>query len=142
MDTQVENRFDRIRYDFESSPFFQLLGFRLVEVNEDEVVLELPLEEKLMNTYMNLHGGVYATLIDNIISMKMRAVYAQPVITVDLNIKYIAPVNSGSITAKAEVYGNGRKIKMGEGAVYDQEGNLLAKGYGTFKVIKEERRNQ
>ncbi|WP_257350409.1 PaaI family thioesterase [Pseudalkalibacillus decolorationis] len=133
---KVEYPYDRIQKDFETSPFFKLLGFRFVELTEDEVILELPIEEKLLNTAGNLHGGVYATLIDNIIGLKLRSMYGQPMITVDLNVKYIAPINRGRITAKAKVFGNGRKIKMGEGEVYDQDGNLLAKGYGTFKVVK------
>lgn len=137
MEAKLEGWHEQIRFDFETSPFFQLLGFNLVEVSEDDVLLELPIEKKLYNTYGNLHGGAYATIIDNIIGMKMRAVFGQPVITIDLHTQYIAPVSGGTISARANVYGNGRKIKMGDAEVFDYEGNLLAKGYGTFKVIKE-----
>ncbi|WP_171016835.1 PaaI family thioesterase [Pseudalkalibacillus caeni] len=136
METNQDIQLNKIRQDFETSPFFQLLGFRLIKLTEEEVTLELPVEEKLLNTHGSLHGGVYATIIDNIISLKLRSEIGLPVVTVDLNIQYIAEVKSGKVVAKARTYGNGRKIKMGEGEVFDGEGNLLAKGTGTFKATK------
>ncbi|MGA9288162.1 MAG: PaaI family thioesterase, partial [Anaerobacillus sp.] len=127
--------YDSVRNDFETSPFFNLLGFELSSISEDEVILELPVETKLLNTHGSLHGGVYATMIDNIISLKMRSMLGHPVITINLTINYVAPITSGKIIAKAFVYGEGKRTKMGEGVVMDENGKLLAKGSGTFKVI-------
>jgi uncharacterized protein (TIGR00369 family) len=136
METNTSTIYDRVRTDFETSPFFNLLGFELRSITEDEVILELPIERKLLNTHGSLHGGVYATMIDNIISLKMRSMIGSPVITINLTINYIAPITSGKIIAKAFVYGEGKRTKMGEGVVMDENGKLLAKGSGTFKVIK------
>ncbi|WP_273852634.1 PaaI family thioesterase [Guptibacillus spartinae] len=137
METNTSNLYGSVRNDFETSPFFNLLGFELVSITEDEVILELPVETKLLNTHGSLHGGVYATMIDNIISLKMRSMIGNPVITINLTINYIAPITSGKIIAKACIYGEGKRIKMGEGIVMDENGKLLAKGSGTFKVIKQ-----
>ncbi|WP_226657840.1 PaaI family thioesterase [Pseudalkalibacillus hwajinpoensis] len=135
METNTSNLYDSVRNDFETSPFFNLLGFELSSITEDEVILELPVETKLLNTHGSLHGGVYATMIDNIISLKMRSLIGNPVITINLTINYVAPITSGKIIAKAFVYGEGKRTKMGEGVVMDENGKLLAKGSGTFKVI-------
>ncbi|WP_347550080.1 PaaI family thioesterase [Pseudalkalibacillus hwajinpoensis] len=135
MEANSNTIYESVRNDFETSPFFNLLGFELTSLTEDEVILELPIETKLLNTHGSLHGGVYATMIDNIISLKMRSMIGSPVITINLTINYVAPISGGKIIAKALIYGEGKRTKMGEGIVLDENGKLLAKGSGTFKVI-------
>ncbi|MBU8906090.1 PaaI family thioesterase [Desertibacillus haloalkaliphilus] len=123
-----------LKTNFETSSFFTHLGFEIVRCDEEEIILKLPIQEHLINTNQTVHGGVYATMLDNIISMVVRSAVKAPIVTVSLNIHYLAPAKEGYLLAKAKVLQQGYRIVAGEGEIYDQDNRLLAKGNGTFKV--------
>ena len=84
-----------------------------------------------------LHGGLMATLLDvacgNAASLSYEKGVHVPVLTVSLNILYVAPVGSGRVTATGRVSGGGRKICYASGELRDSDGNLIASATGVFK---------
>jgi uncharacterized protein (TIGR00369 family) len=125
-----------VRNIFETSSFFNHMGFHIVRFEEGEVILELPIKEHLVNVNNTVHGGVYATALDSVIGMTIRSIVKYPLATVNLNINYLAASTGGVLVAKGKVVHQGYRIITGEGEVTDREGNLLAKGIGTFKVLR------
>jgi uncharacterized protein (TIGR00369 family) len=121
--------------NIDQSPFSHLLGIKTVQFEKGEVILQLPIEESHKNGIETVHGGVIATLIDNIIGATIASIVDLPSTTINLNIQYLAPVEKGILTAKANILHLGYKIVTGEGIITDQENNLIAKGSGTFKVL-------
>jgi uncharacterized protein (TIGR00369 family) len=49
---------------FEHSPFIGELGLRLVEMEPDRVVVEMPFEDKLATAGELIHGGAISGLVD------------------------------------------------------------------------------
>ncbi|HEX7065934.1 MAG TPA: PaaI family thioesterase [Bacillales bacterium] len=126
-----------LREMYEESPFFQHIGFEFVELEEGKVTVKLEIHKALLNTLKMLHGGIYATMIDNIIGITVRSVTRQPLVTVQLNVHYLAPVSEGIVFSTGRIDRLGHRIVAGEGEILDKDGNVLAKGSGTFKRIRE-----
>ncbi|MFZ0369134.1 MAG: PaaI family thioesterase [Halobacillus sp.] len=129
---------DEVRESFEASPFFSHIGFEIIHFEEGNVLLNLPIQEKLFNVNGTLHGGVHATMLDLIIGMAIRSTTKTRCTTMNLNINYLAPSAGGSVTAKGRILQQGYRIVTAEGELYDGEGTMLAKGIGTYKLIRDE----
>ena len=133
----MDQSLEEIRRAYETSPFFRYIGAKIVWLEKGAVEMEIPINENLLNSQGTVHGGIYATLIDNIISIKMRSISRLPVVTVNLNVQYMAPAMKGKLIGKAQVTQKGHRLMMGEGSVFDEAGNLLAKGTATFKIVRD-----
>ncbi|WP_026688578.1 PaaI family thioesterase [Alteribacter aurantiacus] len=118
---------------FETSPFFAHLGFKIETYEKDKVVLKLPVQQHLINTNGTVHGGVYATMLDNIMSMVVRNAIQEDIVTVNMNIHFLAPVEAGELFAEATILQQGYRIVTCEGEIYSNN-QVVAKSSGTFKV--------
>ncbi|MFC7062118.1 PaaI family thioesterase [Halobacillus seohaensis] len=127
---------DEVRESFEASPFFSHIGFEIVEFEEGNVLLNLPIKEQLLNVNGTLHGGVHATMLDLILGMAIRSTTKTRCTTMNLNINYLAPISNGDVSAKGRILQQGYRTVTAEGELYDHQGQLLAKGIGTYKLIR------
>ncbi|MBM7661969.1 acyl-CoA thioesterase [Bacillus mesophilus] len=117
------------------SEFSNLLEIKTVQFEKGDVILQLEIDEKHINGIDTVHGGVIATLIDNIIGATITSIVNLPSTTINLNIQYLSPATSGVLSAKANMLHIGYKIVTGEGIIADEKGNVIAKGTGTFKIL-------
>lgn len=117
------------------SSFSKLLGVKTVKYEKGDVELELQIDDHHLNGIQTVHGGVTATLIDNIIGATITSLVNLPSTTINLNISYLSPITKGVLTARASILHLGYKIVTGEGIITDQQNNVIAKGTGTFKVL-------
>jgi uncharacterized protein (TIGR00369 family) len=127
-----------IRKKFESNPFFLHIGFEIIRFEEGKVTIKLNIEEYLLNVNGTLHGGVHATMLDTILGMVTRSVTKAKVVTTNLTVHYLASISGGEIFAEAKVLQQGYKLAFTEGEIKDPKGNTIAKGIGTFKLIRDE----
>jgi acyl-CoA thioesterase len=125
-----------IRKSFEGSSFLSHMGIEIVRFEEGNVVLKLNIEDYLLNVNQTLHGGVHATMLDTILGMIVRSVSKTRVTTTNLTIHYLDSLSAGEIFAEAKVLKLGYKIAFAEGEIKDSNGNVIAKGTGTFKLIR------
>ena len=79
-----------------------------------------------------IHGGIIATLLDEVMSKanRFRDVRA---VTAELSIEYLKPVRVGQdfVIEGWEVEAKGRNLFL-QGEIRDTEGNMLARGRGRF----------
>lgn len=125
-----------IRKSFENSPFFSLVGFEVVRLEEGNVKIKLLVRDELLNANNTLHGGVHATMLDTIMGMSARSLSKTRCTTINLNVNYLSPTKGGEVFAIGKVLNQGYRIVAAEGELVDGEGNLLAKATGTFKLIR------
>ncbi|MDQ0214650.1 acyl-CoA thioesterase [Oikeobacillus pervagus] len=125
-----------VRKKFEDSPYFQFLGIEILSFEEGNVETKLQVKEDFMNTNGTLHGGVHASMIDFVMGMTIVSKTKIKCNTMNLNIHYIKPVLTGDIFAKGFIVHEGYKTIVVEGILYDKEGELIAKGSGTFKLMR------
>jgi uncharacterized protein (TIGR00369 family) len=113
------------------------LGFEVAEWRDDFCRLELPLEPFLMNRHGIPHGGIYATLLDT--SMGFAVCYTgdaarrQLVLTLSLNVNFLAVTKGEVLIAEGRRTGGGRKTAFAEGKVTDNSGQVIATGTGVFR---------
>ncbi|MBB6450872.1 acyl-CoA thioesterase [Geomicrobium halophilum] len=119
------------------SPFFELLGFENDEGEDGKIRILLDIKEQHMNKNQTLHGGVHAAMLDNIFGTVIYHHTYVPSTTITLNVHYLAPVKEGRVTAVANILHLGYKSATVEGLISDEEGKAIAKGTGTFKLLRE-----
>lgn len=113
------------------------LGYKMESVSEQEVVVSLDIEPHHLNLIGILHGGAHAAMIDS--AMGMIAMLARPeadTVTVNLNLNYVAPIKQGRVIVTAHIVHQSRKMITTQAYARKENGELLAMGTGTFRVIE------
>lgn len=113
------------------------MGFEIIRFQEGEVLLKLPITPQLLNANETLHGGVHATMLDLILGMAIRTTTKTRCVTINLNVNYLASAFSGDIFATGKIIKQGYRTVIAEGELFDEREELLAKGIGTFKLIRD-----
>lgn len=119
----------------------QMVGYR-TEMNRTSgaCTVTLELEGKHLNRHGILHGGMVATLLDvvcgNTASHYFDPVNHAPLVTVSLNLSYVAAARAGRVIATARPVGGGKSIAYINGELCDQTGQVIATATGIFKRIR------
>jgi uncharacterized protein (TIGR00369 family) len=118
-------------------PYFTLLSMELKSLELGESYLEVETQEKHLQPYGIVHGGVCASLADAAIYWAVYSGMEETVglTTVEIKLNYLAPVSSGRLIAKGKCVKVGKTICLGEASVEDSKGNLVAHGTSTLMVL-------
>lgn len=116
--------------------FRELLGIEEKDVQNGNATLALPFNEQLLQGLGMIHGGVLSILIDSavITAIKTKLKESETAMTIEMNINFLKPVNSGDLTAKGKVVRVGSTIAVGIGEIYNSFGELIATGRATCAV--------
>lgn len=121
--------------------FADWLGVRIAGWSEEGPYLVLPVRDELINRNGSVHGGVLLTLLDSVCSLAGLS-YAEGklvgrVTAVSVTANFIAPIQRGTMHAKARLRGGGRKIVLVDGEIRDDAGQLIATGSGVIRRIED-----
>ncbi|SEN56473.1 uncharacterized domain 1-containing protein [Mesobacillus persicus] len=121
------------------SSFFDYLGFISEETEEPTFDLELPINSFLLQDDGTVHPGVFATMLDIMMGATISKQTNSFATTINLNLHYFDLHPSNKYTAETTVLNRDGKYVTGEGVIYDEHQNQVAKASGTFKLnpIKE-----
>jgi uncharacterized protein (TIGR00369 family) len=122
-----------------NSPFYELISMKLSEIAWGECSLEVKVQQKHLQPYGIVHGGVLASLVD---AAAYWAVFTQidaeaKMITVEIKVNYLAPASAGRLIAKGKSIKVGRTLCLGEAAIESIEGKILAHGTATMMVMRD-----
>jgi uncharacterized protein (TIGR00369 family) len=84
-----------------------------------------------------LHGGVYASLLDNAMGLAVAALVGLRTATIGLDVHFLGAVREGRITCFAEVVHRTRRIATVADFGLDGDDNLVAMGTGTFRIFEK-----
>ncbi|MGG4457636.1 PaaI family thioesterase [Brevibacillus porteri] len=116
--------------------FERHLGIQITYREEGHVVVELPITSELLNAGNLLHGGVIASLLDHVMGLTIRSQTEYSLVTVNLNIHYLASAKEGDlVVGTAKIRHIGKSLATGEGEVRNSTGKLLAIASATFKLL-------
>jgi uncharacterized protein (TIGR00369 family) len=117
------------------SPFLGLCGIRAVSREPGRVVGEVQIGADHANSFGLGHGGVTMTLLDTVLGAAAR--FSDPaassVMTVDLYVSFIGPAR-GKLVGEGRVLQRAGRTVFCEGEVRGEDGGLVAKALGTFKL--------
>jgi uncharacterized protein (TIGR00369 family) len=131
---QLENL---ARYFNEEVTFSRHIGAKVEEVEPGRSVISIEVKEVHLNGAGTLHGGVYASLIDNAMGLSVLALVGVRTATIQMNVHFLGAVSGGHITCASEVLHRTRRTATAEAKVYDAESNLVALGTGAFRVFEK-----
>ena len=121
-----------------TSPYFELLSMKLVDVGVGYSSLEIDLAKKHLQPFGAVHGGVFSSIID---AAAFWAVYfgiedqTAGMTTVDLKLNYLAPAVSGKLIARGRQIKLGRTLGYAEAEVLDETGKILSHGTSTVIIL-------
>ena len=125
-----------IKKEFEKNAFLQHLGIEILSFEEGNVTIKLSVQNNLLNTKGTLHGGVYASVLDFIQSMHLRSITKTRCLATSSTVHFTSPVKTGAIFAKASIISRGYKTAFVDGVIKDEDGKIISKGTGTYKIIR------
>ncbi|SMF30375.1 uncharacterized domain 1-containing protein [Tistlia consotensis] len=115
----------------------RLLGYRVGAWSDGFCRMVLPLDERHLNRFSGVHGGIYATLADaaggfsgcypDTPGLRRRCV------TLSLTTNFLSQPGDGLLAAEAQVRGGGRSIFFSDIEIRDGGGLLLCTASGTFR---------
>jgi uncharacterized protein (TIGR00369 family) len=118
------------------SAFSELLGCRVVRLEEGMAEVALALTPPLRNRGGVLHGGAMFSLVDITMGLACSTSHGfdQRSVTLECKINYLRPVADGEVTCVAKVLHAGRRTLVVEAEV-PQAGKIMAKAQGTFAAL-------
>lgn len=133
-----EEQLERLaRYFDEQVTFSRHIGAKVEEVEPGRSVVRIDVEDHHLNGAGTLHGGVYASLIDNAMGLSVLALVGVRTATIEMNVHFLGAVSEGRITCRSEVVHRTRRTATAEAKVHDEGGNLVAMGTGAFRVFEK-----
>lgn len=122
-----------------SCPYFSLLSIEIKELSWGRAVVEVQVQEKHLQPFGIVHGGVFASLLD---AAAFWAVYTQVadglgMTTVELKLNYLAPLSAGRMIARGKSLRVGKTICLGEASIVNEDETLLAHGTSTMMILKD-----
>lgn len=111
------------------SPVAKFLDGILVGVHDHGIEIEYQVKEEMVNPARILHGGIAATMLDDIIGMTVfmmgNGVFYS---TVNLSVDYLFSARLGeTVRVKSKIVRMGKKIAHAEGEIRNQDDILIAK---------------
>src|SRR5215212_11598578 len=124
--------------DVPGPPVAELLGMRLVEVDQGRAEFEVDADQRFWNPMGTVHGGILCDLADAALGICWASTLAEgeSFTTVELKINFLRPVREGRLRAVGTVTKRGRHIGMTECDVTDAEGRLVAKASATVMTLR------
>lgn len=135
----MNNDADNLLYEQQhGSGLQEMLGYRLVEWQNERAVVEIDVASQHCNRAGILHGGVLATLLDT--ASGYACCYC-PVpgnirrcLTLSLTTQFMGQAGNGDIVrVEAHRQGGGRKIIFTTATAYNGKGEIIASATGTFR---------
>jgi uncharacterized protein (TIGR00369 family) len=129
---------DVVRTFIPASPFSAALGVVLEHIEDGRAVVRMPYDES-RTTYADIvHGGAIAGLID--VAVMATAWAGAPLpesmrgVTVSLSTQYVDAAKAEDLAAEGRVIRRGRSLTNVEVDVRGEDGRVVAKAVGVYKV--------
>lgn len=107
------------------------LGVRTLRASGEEVVLEYQVDERHLQPYGIVHGGMHCTVIESACSIGA-GMFAVPqgrsVVGVENHTSFVRAVRGGRITVTAKPITRGRRSQVWEATAVDEQGRIVSTG--------------
>ncbi len=119
-------------------PYFTLLSMELKDMDWGRSLLEVRIDNKHLQPYGVVHGGVFASILDASAFWAMFTELEEGInlTTVELKINYLAPASDGILIAEGRSIKIGRTLCLGDATIRNKHGKILAHGTETAMIIK------
>ena len=129
---------EKVKHIVNDSPYFSLISMKICDIGNGYSVLEIDIENKHLQPFGFIHGGVFSSIID---AAAFWAVYCSiedqnaGMTTIDLKLNYLAPATSGKLIVKGRQIKLGKTLGYAEAEVRNEQGKILSHGTSTLMVL-------
>ena len=122
-------------------PVAELLGIRLLSIEDGECVFEMEARPEHANPMGTLQGGVICALADAAMGLAYASLLdeGESFTTLELKTNYLRQVIGGTLVATGRVVHAGRTIGLTTCDVVDAEGRKIAHATSTCMTLREQR---
>jgi uncharacterized protein (TIGR00369 family) len=122
-------------------PVAELLGIRLVSIEDGECVFEMDALPEHANPMGTVQGGVICALADAAMGLAYASLLdeGESFTTLELKTNYLRPVTEGTLVATGRVVHAGRTIGLTTCDVVDGQGRKIAHATSTCMTLRESR---
>ena len=128
-----------MRGDIGRPPIMELLGIRLVSVEEGVVRMGITAAEYLYNPIGMVHGGVAATLLDSVMGCAVHSLLpaGRGYTTLEIKVNYVRAITDavGEVIGEGRITHLGRQTGVADGRLTDAAGRLYATASTTCLVF-------
>jgi uncharacterized protein (TIGR00369 family) len=120
-------------------PFVKDLGIEVTEVRSGTGRLELSVQERHLNGWRAVHGGVTMTVLDVAMAIAARSLEPEGdgVVTVEMKCSFMqAGPPKGRMFATGTCVHKSTTMAFCEAEIRDEADRLLARAMGTFKYLR------
>ncbi|MBI4311819.1 MAG: PaaI family thioesterase [Chloroflexi bacterium] len=118
---------------FEPANFADMIGTETVERAGGHARVRMAIKPRHLQGAGVVQGGALMMLADQAISGALGSLSpGLPIITIELKMNFIAPAREGVLTAEGRITHKGSLISVGEAAITDSSGKLIALAVGTW----------
>lgn len=105
------------------APFEEYLGMQIDEAGDGRAVLSMPFKVKLAQGKGLMHGGAVTSIADTAVAIAIKSMVPEGTdfVTVEMNLKFVAPVKEGTVRAEARATRQGERKISGEADIYNGE---------------------
>ena len=123
------------------APFEEFLGMRIDEAAEGRAILSMPFRAVLCQGAGLMHGGAVVSLADTALAIAIKTLLPEGThfATIDMSLKFHAPVRWGTVQAVATVTGRSEKDIRGEVAILTEDRIKAATFQATFRIKGEKK---
>jgi uncharacterized protein (TIGR00369 family) len=122
-------------------PMASLLGFRVIEVGEGEVLVACAPEEVFYNPIGMVHGGLLCTLLDTAMGLALQTLMppGASFSTIEIKVNFLKAVRAGDgdLIASGRVTKRGSRVSFTEAEVRDPSGSLVGTGTSSLLLIHD-----
>ena len=132
---------NKVRGITNRSPFYRLLGMKVLEIRDGKCTIEMPFRKKLTHPYGIVHGGAIASLADSAVAMALISLVkpGDRITTIEFKINFFASISQGNLAAKAKIIYKGSKTAVGDVEVVNDQGRLVGKVIATYNIQSTEK---
>ncbi|TSB46068.1 PaaI family thioesterase [Alkalicoccobacillus porphyridii] len=113
--------------------FWGYVGCEVVDVSNQSVEVKLKVEPHHLNLAGILHGGVHATLLDSAMGLHAMIMYPEAkIVTTNLNIHYVAPVEE-DVIVRTQIVHQTQTVITTEGKLMNSKNELCALATASFR---------
>lgn len=137
MDTAIlQARQQKLIDLFHGSPIGKTTGMRLSYNDEGQAIFNMPHNPNLDHGLGAIHGGVFATMLDNAGWFTVAPHFETWIATVEFNTRLLKPVAKRELIATGSLVRLGKTLSTAEMKIHTDDGEIVASGAGTFVLTK------
>jgi uncharacterized protein (TIGR00369 family) len=119
------------------APIARLFGMKLSFTEAGNAVIDLPYNPELDHALGGIHGGVYATMLDNAGWFAAAAAHEFScwVATSEMSLHLLKSVKKTALRSVGNLIKKAKRQSIAEMHLYDSQGELVGHATGTFIIL-------